>query len=200
MVIILEHYFTNNQNLKSSMRTIKHTIDNFVFTFYSDLGVFSKNKIDYGSKSLVKAIIKDNIRPPNLLDVGCGYGFIGITLGKILSSKVTLSDINERALKLASKNILENNVDGKVILSNAYENIDGTYQMIVTNPPIRAGKKVVLEILKGAHAHLDKDGVLYYVIRKDQGAKSIIKELDEIYENEIIAKDKGFYCIKAKSR
>ena len=85
-------------------------------------------------------------------------------------------------------------------MSNCYENVWDKYDLIVSNPPIRAGKKVVLSILKDAGNFLKSDGSLWFVMRKDQGAKSIIKELSLQYNCEVVTKSKGFYVIKAKNR
>ena len=194
----MEHYFTNNKDLKSEMRTINFEKNNVVFTFFSDLGVFSKNHIDYGSRLLVDCLLKSKEKFQSLLDVGCGYGFIGIVLSKLTSCSSLMVDINERAVHLCEKNIKKNKITGQTIVSNCYENVYDKFDLIVTNPPIRAGKKIVLEILNGAKEHLNTNGCLYCVIRKDQGALSILKNLSLQYKCEIIAKSKGFYVIKAK--
>ncbi len=195
----LEHYFTNNPNLKSKMRIIPFNFEGVVFNFLSDLGVFSKNHIDYGSFILAKTIILNEKRKClQILDVGCGYGFLGICLAKMLDSTFLGVDVNEKALDLCKKNIFKNNIKGEVKLSNAYEKVLKKYDLIVTNPPIRAGNKVVLNILIEAQNYLNKDGCLWFVIRKDQGVKSIIKKLESYYKIEIMQKSKGFYCILAK--
>ena len=195
----MEHYFTNNEALKSELRTIDYKYKEHVFNFNSDNGVFSKNKIDFGSRLLVETILeRKEWNNKEILDVGCGYGFIGIVLAKVLQCKVTLVDVNKRAVHLTKMNIKENKVYAKVIESNIYENIDNQYDCIITNPPIRAGKKVVLEILLGAEKHLKEEGTLWFVIRKDQGAKSIIKELENNYKINIEKKEKGFYIMSAK--
>ena len=194
----MAHYFTNNENLKSELRTIKYDNGDFSLSFYSDNGVFSKNHLDYGSSLLINNVIKNCSKNLNILDVGCGYGFIGITLAKIIDANVVMVDVNKRAVHLTEMNIKENKVDAKVIESNIYENVDGKYDVVVTNPPIRAGKKIVLEILLKAKEFLNINGELWFVIRKDQGAKSIAKELENIYNLEIIEKSKGFYIFKAK--
>lgn len=195
----MEHYFTNN-NLKSEIRYLKYTYEAYNFLFASDNGVFAKNKLDYGSMLLVDTILKNKEETNLLLDVGCGYGFIGITLAKVLNCKVLLSDVNKRALHLCELNIKENKVKGEVIESNSYEKIKGKYDMIVTNPPIRAGKKVVLEILEKAKDYLEDEGTLWFVINKDQGAKSMKKELEKSYLIDILNKNKGFYIFRAKKR
>ena len=197
----LEHYFTNNDNLKSEIKEIKYTLKNESFIFLSDNGVFSKDKIDFGSKSLVEAFLTSIDKDvSNILDVGCGYGFMGITISKMLDCHVDMIDINKRAVHLAKKNIEKNKVDANAFESNIYENVTNKYDVIITNPPIRAGKKVVLEILEKAKDHLLPDGELWFVIRKDQGAKSIAKQLEKSYFCEEVCKNKGFYIFKAKNR
>ena len=194
----MEHYFTNNQNLRSELRTIDFENNGVVFTFFSDLGVFAKDYIDYGSKVLVETILKKKPNCSSILDVGCGYGFIGIVLGRILNVPTDLVDVNKRAIHLCEKNIEKNQVKGRVFFSDAYESVSDSYDLIVTNPPIRAGKKTVLKILREASTHLNKDGNLWFVIRKDQGVKSIMKEISDIYLMEVVKKDKGFYVVCAK--
>ena len=197
----LEHYFTNNTNLKSEIRTLTYSYENTPFEFFSDNGVFAKNKIDYASKLLVETFIenhKEVEKECTLLDVGCGYGFLGIVAGKILNINIELVDINKRALHLCERNIKLNEVNGKAYESNLYECVKNKYEYIITNPPIRAGKNTVLEILKGAKNHLLDNGELWFVINKDQGAKSTEKLLKECYNVEVLAKSKGFYVFRAK--
>lgn len=194
----LEHYFTNNENLKSEIKEINYEFNNKKFIFLSDNGVFSKDKVDFGSKSLVETFLASTEKVNNVLDVGCGYGFMGITISKTLNCHVDMIDINKRALHLAKKNIANNKVDATVFESNIYENVTNKYDVIITNPPIRAGKIVVLEILEKAKDHLNDNGELWFVIRKDQGAKSIAKILEKSYFCENVSKNKGFYIFKAK--
>lgn len=195
----LEHYFTNNENLKSEIRKLHYTYQNQNFSFFSDNGVFAKDKIDYGSRFLIETFLEEE-KQKNLqiLDVGCGYGFMGIVAAKILDSKITMCDINKRAIHLAQRNIIENKIRGETILSNIYENIKEKYDVIITNPPIRAGKSVVLNILINSKIHLKEKGTLWFVIRKDQGAKTFQKELQKISDCQIIKKSKGFYIMRAE--
>lgn len=198
----MAHYFTNENNLKSEIRTIRYTNGAFSLVFNSDNGVFSKDHLDFGSKLLIETMIKnvDNTdKNKSILDVGCGYGFIGISLAKMLNSKVVMVDINKRAIHLTNMNIKENKVNAQAFESNIYENIKEKFDVIVSNPPIRAGKNIVLEILERAHEFLNINGELWFVIRKDQGAKSIAKELKKIYKIEIMEKSKGFYIFRAKT-
>jgi len=196
----LEHYFTNNQNLKSELRDINFSLNENNFTFKSDNGVFSKNKIDYASLFLVKTFLTTNKKEfNNILDIGCGYGFVGITLSKLLNKHVDMFDINKRAIHLCKMNIEINKVDATVDESNIYENVVNNYDLIITNPPIRAGKSVLMDFLKGGLARLNKDGELWFVISKDQGAKSVKKELEKICTCELIEKSKGFWVLSAKN-
>lgn len=195
----MNHYFTNNDNLKSNRRIINYTLNSTSFEFVSDNGVFSKNKIDYGSILLVETYLKNKKNISNFLDVGCGYGFISIVLAKILNISGLGIDVNNRALKLALENAKLNKVSVSFKESNIYENVEDKYDLIITNPPIRAGKQVVLAILKDAQKHLNPEGELWAVIRTDGGVKSIIKELSSTYKIEIKEKSKGFYIFLAKS-
>jgi 16S rRNA (guanine1207-N2)-methyltransferase len=195
----LEQYFTNNNNLKSEIRIINYVKNGITFSFNSDNGVFAKDKLDYGSSFLIETLLCNKGNYKNILDVGCGYGYIGIVLSKLFNCDVTMVDVNKRALHLTEMNIKENKVNGKIIESNCYENVKDKYDLIVSNPPIRAGNSIVLKILLEAKQHLNKDGELWYVIRKDQGAKSIFKKVNSEYNLELIDKSKGFYVYRAKN-
>lgn len=194
----MNQYFTNNEQLKSERRIINYEYGSILFRFISDNGVFSKNHIDYGSRLLVDTILKNKKDISSFLDVGSGYGFISIILSKVLGVKGVGVDVNKRALKLAQENADLNEVKVQFIESDCYQNINDTYDLVVTNPPIRAGKKVVLQILKDAVNYLNPSGELWFVIRKDQGAKSVIKEINSLYKIDIKEKSKDFYIIMAK--
>ena len=188
-------YF-DNEKLPSKMVKTESFVLGRKFIFYTDNGVFSKDGLDFGSRLLLESIPLEEVGG-KVLDMGCGYGVFGIVLNKILSCNVDMVDVNLRAIHLSKINIKENhcsNID--VFESNVYENINSKYSTIVTNPPIRAGKKVVYNIVMDAINYLGNDGKLYIVIRKEQGAKSLIKDLEKIYSVEVINKKKGFYIIK----
>lgn len=189
------HYFTNE---KLPSEITKHTC--FVvgreFTFYSDNGVFSKDGLDFGSRLLLENIPLDEVGA-NVLDMGCGYGIIGIVINKVLSVNVDMVDVNLRALHLCERNIKENDcININVFESNCYQNVDRKYNTIITNPPIRAGKKIVYDILLNAKNYLEDGGILFLVIRKEQGAKSMIFDLKKIYNVEVLEKKKGFFILK----
>lgn len=198
----LEHYFTNNPNLKSELRKLTYNYKDVHFEFFSDNGVFSKNKVDFASKLLVETFLDTtrDVRDFKMLDVGCGYGFLGIVISKILNVDIELVDVNKRALHLSERNIKLNEVKGRAYESNAYECVKNKYDYIITNPPIRAGKDTVRKFLIGSYDYLKEQGKLYFVMRKDHGVKSMIKEMSSLFEVNIINKDKGFYIVLATKR
>ncbi len=196
----MSHYFENDINLKSNVRELSYKYNSSFFTFLSDNGVFSKKNIDYGSRLLLETYLEEeNINNIKVLDIGCGYGFLGIVISIITSSYVDMIDINKRAVHLTKRNIKKYELfKGETFVSDAYNEIKNKYNVIITNPPIRVGKVKLLEILEGAFDHLEKDGRLYFVIRKDQGALSIKKILEEKHKVEIINRDKGYFILKVK--
>ena len=193
-------YFTNDENLKSEYRNIIYKYNDNVFNFTSDLGVFSKDRIDYASKLLVENYFKVGRKNINVLDVGCGYGFIGITISKIMDSKVDMIDVNKRAVHLSNLNIKNMNVNAESFISDIYSNVDKKYDVIISNPPIRAGKKVYMDIILNATNYLKSDGEFYFVMSKDQGAKSVIEKIKDVYDVSVLDKDKGFFVILCKKR
>ena len=132
-----------------------------------------------------------------VLDLGCGTGVVGIILGTLNKDIfIDMVDVNERAIKLARENIILNKLNNNIFISDAFSNVEDKYDFIITNPPIRAGKNVIRKFLLGSKDYLNNNGNLYFVMRKDHGVKSMIKELEEIYSVEIVDKDKGFYIVK----
>ena len=194
----MAQYF-DNVDLKSEIRRFDVKIFDFNLPFYSDNGVFCKEHLDYGTRLLLENVSWEEVAG-DILDVGCGYGPIGIIASKITGNNVTMCDVNKRALHLARMNAKENRVEANILESSCYENIDGIFDTIITNPPIRAGKKILYEILFGAKDHLTDNGKLFLVIHKDQGAKSLIKDLEKTYNVEVVEKNKGFFVIKCKIR
>ena len=195
----MSHYYTNNVDLETHETRIPFQYRKHQLTFISDIDVFSKERVDYGSRVLLDCMdIQANQR--SLLDVGCGYGTLGVSLKKEYPwLHVEMVDVNERAVHLANQSCQYNDVeDIKAYLSFAYENVVGTFDVIVSNPPIRAGKKVVFEILEKAFDFLNENGELIVVIQKKQGAPSAQKKMNEVFGNcEIIKRDKGYFILKS---
>ena len=193
----MEHYFTNNSNLKSDFRTIHYEYAGDTIEFTSDLGVFSKDKIDFGSRLLVENYLKLGLPQVSLLDVGCGYGFIGISLAKIKNVNATMVDVNKRAVHLTKMNIKNNKIEHATCFeSNIYESVEGLYDVVITNPPIRTGRETVLTFLRDSKKFLKPGGELWFVMRKDQGGLTVAKKLEDLYKIEIIAKSKGFLIFR----
>ena len=194
------HYYTHDQSdLESNEQTFDYHFNDLVFRFTTDNGVFSKSTVDFGSMSLLKHFQPNDI-PLDILDVGCGYGPIGIIVSKLYNKRVEMIDVNERAIGLANKNIEKNHVNAIAYFSDVFENVGPKkFSSILTNPPIRAGKDVVFKIYEGAYEHLEKDGELWVVIQKKQGAPSSKDHLTEIFGNcEIVKREKGYFILKCK--
>lgn len=192
----MAQYF-DNVELKSNIKKIIVNILGHSFSFYTDNGVFCKDRLDYGTRLLLENIDWENING-DILDVGCGYGPIGIIASKITDNKVYMCDVNKRALHLTEMNNKLNNTSCEVFESDCYQNVNLKFDTIITNPPIRAGKKIVNEMIFNAKNYLNNNGKLYLVIHKDQGAKTLIKCLENEYKVDILKKDKGFFVIKCK--
>ena len=191
----MSQYFDNDKNIKSEKRLIKFNFNNKEFSVYSDNGVFSKDRFDYGTRVLLSSIYIEKLSG-NVLDLGCGLGVVGIILGTFNKNiSIDMIDVNERAISLTKDNLILNNVKANVFISDIYSNIDNKYDFIITNPPIRAGKNVIRGFLLGSYDYLKDDGILYFVMRKDHGVKSMIKELSVKFNTSIVNKDKGFYVV-----
>lgn len=193
----MNHYFTKNNALKSEENIIHISFQNQKYLFYTDNGVFSKKGLDFGTRSLLESLNFKNIKG-DILDFGCGYGPIGIIVAKNTNANIDMIDINDRAVLLSKKNIKLNNVkNANVFESDMYENINKKYNFIITNPPIRVGKKILYKILFDAKKYLYDNGQIILVINKNQGAKSLISDLSKEYNVEVINKNKSFFIIRA---
>lgn len=197
----MSHYFQNDPLLVSKKRDITLSIDGLTLHFKSDNGVFSKSKVDEGSLALLKAIIPLHLTG-KILDLGCGYGPIGLTIAVTSpSARVDLADINERALALCEENAQLLGLSQRVtcLQSDIYTNVEGPYDSIVVNPPIRAGKRVTYKMYEGALQRLIDGGSLYVVIRKDQGAPTASRFIEGLFGNiSLISRDKGYYVYQTK--
>ncbi|MBN8210775.1 class I SAM-dependent methyltransferase [Bacillus sp. NTK071] len=195
-----EHYYTKNPNVKSDRMRIAEELRGRRFQFTTDSGVFSKKEVDFGSKLLIDTFEEPEIEG-DIVDVGCGYGPIGISLASEFSNRrFYLLDVNERATELAMNNAIKSSVNNVTVMASDQLSAvkDKTFASVITNPPIRAGKQVVHGILEEAHEVLKKDGTLWVVIQKKQGAPSAINKLEEMFEHvETVVKKKGYYILKA---
>ena len=192
----MSHYFTNDY-VKSEEKEINIIVKNTKLTLLTDNGVFSKHGLDFGTRTLLESLNLSELKG-DILDFGCGYGPIGIYLKKTTNANIDMLDINKRALNLARKNAKKNEVNVNIFESDLYQNVTKKYDYIITNPPVRVGKQILYQILFEAAKYLKENGKLIFVINKNQGAKSVARDLSEEYEVEIIAKNKGFYIISAK--
>ncbi len=193
------HYFINDPNLKSNKKQLKYTFLGKEIVLNSDNGVFSKDRIDFGTNVLLNSL-EDLTDVKSVLDIGCGIGIIGISLAKKYNNLfVHMVDVNEKAVGLAKENIKLNNVENcQAYISNVYSAVSESFDMIISNPPIRAGKEVVHGIAIGAKEKLHKNGFFYAVVQKKQGADSFKKKLEEVYGNvEVVNKDSGYIIFKA---
>jgi 16S rRNA (guanine1207-N2)-methyltransferase len=194
------HYFSEKPIAKSDIKIVEDILRGKRLKFKTDAGVFSYGKVDKGTKILVENVIVD--KDDDILDLGCGYGVIGIALADEVKS-VTMADINRRAIKLAKENIKLNNLEGcdiRVVYSDLYENVrDREYDKIITNPPIRAGKEVLHRIIKEGKGILKDNGEIWVVIQTKQGAKSLAKYMEEVFGNvETVTIKGGYRVLKSK--
>ena len=195
-------YYAANPDAPHDKHIVDYHVDGIDLKFNTDAGVFSKMRIDYGSGVLIKTMREVAFPKKGILDVGTGYGPLGLFAAKFWPEQtVDMVDINERGLVLAKENAALNKIKNiSIYSSNIYENVDQNekFGLIITNPPIRAGKKVVSTILSEAYEHLVDQGVLLVVIQKKQGEPSARKLLRTTFGNcDILARDKGYYILKA---
>ncbi|MCO4472357.1 16S RNA methylase RsmC [Streptococcus infantarius subsp. infantarius] len=187
-------YYAENPDSAHDIHELKVTLLGQSFTFLTDSGVFSKKMVDYGSQVLLNTL--DFKKGKTLLDLGCGYGPLGISLAKVQGVKPTMVDVNNRAIDLAKQNAQKNGVEADIFHSNIYEKVNGTFDYIISNPPIRAGKQVVLTIISESINYLKVGGNLTIVIQKKQGAPSAKAKMEEVFGNvEILKRDKGYYIL-----
>lgn len=194
-----DHYYSEKPTVKSDRYKITETILGKVYEFFVDRGVFSKGGLDFGTRLLLESIDLSSTDGP-VADVGCGWGAIGIVLADEYSNrKIVMVDINERAVELSHVNAQKNGVENVQIFQNdllsGFE--ENGFSVIVTNPPIRAGKKVVFQLYEQASETLIPGGEIWVVIQKKQGAPSTKKKLEELgFDVQVVNKSKGYYIFK----
>ena len=196
----MSHYFQDDPNLASNIKTISFEVNGITMNLLTDNGVFSKSKVDEGSLAFLKVILPLDLGN-NILDLGCGYGTIGLTLAVAKKeARVTLADVNTRALNMCRRNADAYNLGQRVTIlqSDIYEKIEGPYDSIVVNPPIRAGKAVTYRMYEEAKQYLIDGGSLFIVIRKAQGAESAAKYIESIFGNiKMLDRHKGYHIYQA---
>ena len=152
--------------------------------------------MDYGSELFIKSLPELN---SNILDLGCGYGVIGLSIaGLYPNTQVTMVDINQRAVETTQRNIERNQIKNAVTyVSDGFNQVNGSFNAIVSNPPIRTGKNVIYPLFEQSKQYLIPGGSLYLVIQKKQGAKSAMEKLHSIFSNcEAIKKQGGYWILK----
>ena len=192
-----DHYYTEIPSSAHDERRVALRALGNELTFITDAGVFSRDGLDRGTEVLLEALPALSGR---VLDLGCGWGAVGVALGKRWPGlEIVMTDINSRAVGLARRNLTENGVKATVVQGDGFAAVEGKFDAIVTNPPIRAGKAVIYGLFAQARDHLKPGGALYVVIRKQQGAPSALKYLKEIYARaEIVDRGSGFHVLRAQ--
>ena len=191
-----EHYYAKNPGAAHDEHRVIFEVLGLKLQCTTDSGVFSREGLDMGTRVLLEALPEVSGRA---LDLGCGWGPVGVALGKKYpEAELVLTDVNERAVELARRNLRDNGVrNAQIICGEGFENVQETFDLIVLNPPIRAGKAVIYGLFADAAARLRPGGALYIVIRKQQGAESAQKYLKTIYRDvERVARDKGYWVLR----
>ena len=203
----MNHYFSEKPEIKSEKKRIKYTIQNKKFEFITDNGVFSKSKVDFGTDLMLNEFLKKNrgleAEKIRILDIGCGYGVVSVVLKSFYPEiSITLSDVNERALELSEENLKKYGInDYHIIKSDTFEKITEKFDVILSNPPIRAGKDIIFKIYSEAYEHLNENGEFYCVIQTKHGAKSTQKKLMEIFGNcDTVRIDGGYRIFLSKNK
>ena len=198
----MQHYFIEKEHKASDYFEFDGLIADMKLKFRSCDSIFSKNEVDEGTLTLLNTIFDKVELSGNGLDLGCGYGVIGISIIKKLGLNCDMIDVNGTAVDLALHNLMLNGIrsGANVFKSDGFEQVKNTYDFIVTNPPIKTGKALLFSLMDGCFEHLNKGGTLTLVIRKNHGEESLKKKLTELFGNcEILKRNKGFYilhCVK----
>lgn len=192
-----DHYYTKSPESAHKPLALSWEYRGATMAFQTDSGVFSHTEIDRGTELLLSAL--PETMAGSVLDMGCGYGVIGVSLGRRYPAcQVLMADVNERACGLAMENAKRNGVSARVLQSDGYAALgQERFDFIVQNPPIRAGKKVIYEMFFQASKRLTPGGSLWLVIRKQQGAPSAVKRLEELFETvTTVEKQSGYWVLR----
>ena len=193
-----DHYYTESPSSQSHPAEARFDYRGRAFTLISDAGVFSRGELDSGTRILLSAL-PDRLQG-RVLDLGCGWGPVGVLAGAGWpQARVTMADVNPRALALARRNAEQNGVRAEAVLSDGFDNLEGSFDLIALNPPIRAGKETVYRLFMEAAEHLSPNGALCIVIRKQQGAPSAQKYLSGLFHSvQTIARKGGYHVFQCE--
>ena len=193
-----DHYFTADPRSAHDLRTVTLRCGTRLLVCQTDAGVFSRQHMDPGSELLLKALPKHV--EGRVLDLGCGWGALGLSIACLHPDvALTLCDINARALALAEQNFARNGLHAAFVCSDGLEAVQGTFSLVVTNPPIRAGKAIIYRLFAESRAHLVPGGMLLVVIRKQQGAPSALTYLQTLFDRAQVAqRSAGYWVIRCE--
>ena len=193
-----DHYYSASPSSEHRYASCAFSYRGQTLQFTTDAGVFSRGEVDYGTETLLKSL-PDPVEG-RVLDMGCGWGAVGVCVGKKYPScAIVMSDVNQRALSLAQDNAKANGVKAETAQSDGLDSVAGSFDYILTNPPIRAGKQVIYRLFSQSAEQLRPSGWLYLVIRKQQGAESALKYLKTIFDTvETVEKSGGFWVIRCQ--
>ncbi len=192
------HYFIDDQEKLETFLISGNIADDYL-ELYSSKNLFSSTHFDEFSKILVEVFIANEKNANNILDLGCGYGVVGIALQRYYHSQVTFSDINAKAVAVTKLNLEKYNLKSRVIKSDGLKTHQQLYSYILLNPPIHASKQKCFELIFESVQHLQIDGCLYLVVHKKHGARSYEKYLQELFpKTYILYKKSGLFVFKCK--
>ncbi|MBQ7656232.1 MAG: class I SAM-dependent methyltransferase [Clostridia bacterium] len=193
-----DHYYSAVPSSEHKYQHAEWSYRGYPLRFLTDAGVFSKGEVDFGTATLLKAL--PETMAGRVLDLGCGWGAVGISIGKAWPEcEIVMCDVNGRALELSEKNAKTNGVSVQIVESDGLASVPGTFDYIVTNPPIRAGKQVIYKMFLDSAGKLTENVQLYLVIRKQQGAESALKYLKTIFDQvDTVEKSGGFWVIRCQ--
>lgn len=199
----MAHYYDENPTTKSDRRIIPYRMNGINFEFVTDTDVFSRNGVDFGSNLMIEEMIRDIKEagkvPATFMDLGCGVGVVGVVMKSVfMKMEVTGADVNSRAVSLSNENAKLNGVKCDFVVSDGFAKIDKMFDVVATNPPVRAGKQTIFRFYEEAYAHMNVGGAIYVVLQRKQGAPSTEKKLLEIFGNcETLGIDAGYRVMKS---